>query len=198
MIYITASFGISMFPNDGNDGKALLLGADQAMYAAKSNGRNGFQYFTNSLQIKANYRANIISELRTAIDKKQFRIEYQPIYDLKTGLITHAEALLRWHRENGEVVMPSAFIDIAEESGLIVEIGNWVFKEVLIYMKSVGFDKAPSIAVNVSAAQFNSSDHSVVEWVNLMKEFGIPPSKIILEITERMMLNQSQRVFEKL
>ena len=198
MIYITASFGISLFPNDGDDGKALLLGADQAMYAAKSNGRNGFQYFTSSLQVKANYRASIISELRTAMDKQQFRLEYQPIYDLKTGVITHAEALLRWHRASGEVVMPSAFIDIAEESGLIVEIGNWVFKEVLIYMKSLGLDKVPSIAVNVSAAQFNSSEHSIVQWIEWMHEFGIPPSKLILEITERMMLNQSQRVLRKI
>lgn len=198
MIYVTASFGISMFPNDGDDGKALLLGADQAMYAAKSNGRNGFQYFTSSLQVKANYRASVISELRTAMDNKQFRLEYQPIYDLKTGVIIHAEALLRWHRSSGEVVMPSAFIEIAEESGLIVEIGNWVMKEVLMYLKSLGLDKAPSIAVNVSAAQFHSTDHSVVQWLEWMKEFDMPPNKIVLEITERMMLIQSQRVLRKI
>ena len=198
MIYVTASFGISMFPNDGDDGKALLLGADQAMYAAKSNGRNGFQYFTSALQVKANYRASVISELRTALENKQFHIEYQPIYDLRTGVITHAEALLRWHRSNGEVVMPAAFIEIAEESGLIVDIGNWVIKEVLIYLKSLGLDKAPSIAVNVSAAQFHSTDHSVVQWLEWMKEFGIPPNKIVLEITERMMLIQSQRVLRKI
>ena len=198
MIYVTVSLGISMFPNDGDDGKALLLGADQAMYSAKSKGRNGYQYFTSALQINANYRASVISELRTAMDNKQFRIEYQPIYDLKTGLVTHAEALLRWHRANGEVVMPSAFIEIAEESGLIVEIGNWVFKEVLIFLKSLGLDKAPSIAVNVSAAQFHSSNHSVKQWLDWMQEFGISPDKIILEITERMMLIQSQRVLRKI
>jgi diguanylate cyclase (GGDEF)-like protein len=198
MIYITASFGISMFPNDGDDGKTLLLGADQAMYAAKSNGRNGFQYFTSALQVEANYRANVISELRTAMDNKQFRLEYQPIYDLKTGVITHAEALLRWQRSSGEVVMPSAFIEIAEESGLIVEIGNWVMKEVFMYLKSIGPDKSPSIAVNVSAAQFHSSVHFVVQWLEWMKEFDIPPNKIVLEITERMMLIQSQRVMRKI
>lgn len=198
MVYITASFGISMFPNDGNDGKALLLSADQAMYAAKSSGRNGFQYFTSALQVKANYRANVISELRAALKNKQFHLDYQPIYDLKTGLVTHAEALLRWRRVNGEVVMPSAFIEIAEESGLIVDIGNWVFKEVLIYLKSLGLDKAPSIAVNVSAAQFNSTDHSVMQWLELMKEYSIPPNKIVLEITERMMLIQTQRVLRKI
>jgi diguanylate cyclase (GGDEF)-like protein/PAS domain S-box-containing protein len=198
MIYITASFGISMFPNDGDDGKTLLLGADQAMYAAKSNGRNGYQYFTSALQVKANYRANVIAELRTAMNNKQFHLEYQPIYDLKTGVITHAEALLRWHRSSGEIVMPSAFIEIAEESGLIVEIGNWVMKEVLMYLKSFAPDKSPSIAVNVSAAQFHSGDHSVVQWLEWIKEFDIPPNKIVLEITERMMLIQSQRVLHKI
>jgi EAL domain-containing protein (putative c-di-GMP-specific phosphodiesterase class I) len=132
------------------------------------------------------------------LDNKQFRLEYQPIYDLKTGVITHAEALLRWHRANGEVVMPAAFIEIAEESGLIVEIGNWVIKEVLMYMNSLSPDKSPSIAVNVSAAQFHSSDHSVVQWLEWMKEFGVPPNKLILEITERMMLIQSQRVMRKI
>jgi EAL domain-containing protein (putative c-di-GMP-specific phosphodiesterase class I) len=94
--------------------------------------------------------------------------------------------------------MPSAFIEIAEESGLIVDIGNWVIKEVLIYLKSLGLDKAPSIAVNVSAAQFNSTDHSVMQWLELMKEYGIPPNKIVLEITERMMLIQTQRVLRKI
>ena len=198
VVYATASFGISMFPTDGDDGKALLLAADQAMYAAKSNGRNGFQYFTSSLQIKANYRASVISELRTAMDKKQFRLEYQPIYDLKTGVITHAEALLRWHRDNGEIVMPAVFIDIAEESGLIVEIGNWVIKEALLFLNSLGPDNAPAIAINVSAAQFNSTDHSVVQWLEWMKDYGVNPDKIVLEITERMMLIQSQRVLRKI
>ena len=197
-IYVTASFGICLFPNDGNDGKSLLLGADQAMYAAKSNGRNNFHYFTSALQVEANYRATVIAELHTAMDNKQFRLEYQPIYDLKTGVITHAEALLRWHRASGDVVMPSSFIEIAEESGLIVEIGNWVIKEVLMYMNSLGPDNTPSIAINVSAAQFHSSDHSVVQWIDWMKEFRIPPDKIILEITERMMLIQSQRVLLKI
>lgn len=198
VVYATASFGISMFPTDGDDGKALLLGADQAMYAAKSNGRNDFQYFTSSLQIKANYRASVISELRAAMDKKQFRLEYQPIYDLKTGVITHAEALLRWHRDSGEIVMPSVFIDIAEESGLIVEIGDWVIKEVLLFLNSIGLDNAPAIAINVSAAQFNSTDHSVVQWLDWMQDYGVTPNKIVLEITERMMLIQSQRVLRKI
>ena len=197
-VYVTASFGISMFPTDGDDAKALLLSADQAMYAAKANGRNGYQYFTTTLQIKANYRAGIISELRTAIAKKEFKLEYQPIIELQTGVITHVEALLRWHKANGEVLMPSAFIEIAEESGLIVEIGNLVFQDALSFLKSFGNDKAPSIAINVSAAQFNSANHSAHDWIQQISNSGVSPQKIVLEITERMMLIQSQRVLRKI
>ena len=197
-IYTTASFGISMFPTDGNEGKTLLLAADQAMYEAKSEGKNNLQYFTSALQVKANYRAGVISELRIALEKKQFKLEYQPIYDLKTGACTHAEALLRWHRNNGEVVFPSAFIDIAEESGLILGIGDWVMKEALQFIRTLGAENAPLVAINVSATQFNSSDHSVTQWLEWMRDFGVPPSKIVLEITERMMLMQSHRVRRKI
>ena len=198
MVYATASFGISMFPNDGNDGKALLLCADQAMYAAKSNGRNSYQYFTQSLQIDASYRAGIIAELRLALEKKQFLLQYQPIVNLETGVITHAEALLRWQRASGEIVMPGAFIDIAEESGLIVEIGDWVMREVIYFLKSLGHDNQITIAVNVSASQFNSNQHSALSWIDWMKESDVSPELIVLEITERMMLIQSQRVLRKI
>ena len=197
MVYTTASFGVAMYPTDGDDGKALLLSADQAMYAAKANGRNGFQYFTTALQLKANYRAGIISELRDAMAKKQFRLEYQPIVNLSTGVINHAEALLRWHRDTGEVVAPVSFIDIAEESGLIVEIGDWVLQEVLEFMKTTS-NKNLSIAINVSAAQFNSSNHVGSDWIRWITDSGISPERIVLEITERMMLIQTQRVLRKI
>ncbi len=198
-VFATASFGISIFPNDGLDGKALLLGADQAMYAAKSNGRNNYQYFTQSLQVEASNRANVISELRSALEKKQFVLEYQPIVNLETGAITHTEALLRWRRDNGELVMPGAFIEIAEESGLIVEIGDWALRELLTYMKSLGeLGQGVSFALNVSASQFNSSKHSAPEWIGLIQESGISPERLVIEITERMMLIQSQRVLRKI
>jgi len=198
MVYATASFGVSIYPNDGNDGKALLLSADQAMYAAKANGRNGFQYFTTALQLKANYRAGIISELHDAMVKKQFRLEYQPIINLNTGVIDHAEALLRWHRDTGEIVAPASFIDIAEESGLIVEIGDWVLQEVLAFLKSMSDNQNLSIAINVSAVQFNSSKHIGNDWIQWITESGVSSERIVLEITERMMLIQTQRVLRKI
>ena len=198
MIYTTASLGVSIYPTDGGDGKTLLLSADQAMYAAKEKGRNGYQYFTTELQLKASYRAGIISELREAITKKQFQLEFQPIIDLSTGEIHHAEALLRWHRSTGDVVMPAAFIDIAEESGLIVEIGDWVLQEVLAFLKALGSHHNLMIAINVSAAQFNSSKHTSKDWIEWILESGISPERIVLEITERMMLIQTHRVLRKI
>ena len=197
-VYTTASFGVSIYPTDGDDGKTLLLSADQAMYAAKEKGRNGFQYFTTALQIKASYRAGIIAELRDAITKKQFQLEYQPIIDLSTGVINHAEALLRWHRSAGDIVTPASFIDIAEESGLIVEIGDWVLQETLSFLSTLDNHHNLSIAINVSAAQFNSSKHSSTDWIQRISESGVTPNRIVLEITERMMLIQTQRVLRKI
>ena len=198
LVYITASMGISMFPNDGSDGKALLLGADQAMYAAKSQGRNTYQYFTQSLQINATYRAGVISDLRAALEKNQFELYYQPIINMKTGQIAHAEALLRWRRANGEIALPSAFIHIAEESGLIVEIGDWVWNEAITFLGGLKLPPKFTLAINVAASQFNSSQHSAASWLEVLKQHQVSPECVSLEITERMMLNQSHRVMRKI
>ncbi len=198
LIYLTASIGVSMFPNDGNDGKALLLGADQAMYAAKASGRNTYQYFTTSLQIEASYRAGVIADIRVALEKKQFELYYQPIIHLKTGKVVHAEALLRWRRDNGELSLPSEFIQIAEDSGLIVEVGDWVWNEAASFMGSLNAGPNFTLAINVAAAQFNSNQQSAVAWLEALRHNRVPPQSIILEITERMMLNQSHRVMRKI
>lgn len=198
LIYITASIGISMFPNDGSDGKALLLGADQAMYAAKSHGRNTHQYFTQSLQINAFYRAGVIAELRSALEKKQFELYYQPIVSMKTGKIEQAEALIRWRRTNGEMALPASFIEIAEESGLIVEIGDWVWGEAIAFLGSLRAPPQFTLAINVAASQFNSNQHSAAAWLEVLEQHRVLPGSITLEITERMMLNQSHRVMRKI
>jgi EAL domain-containing protein (putative c-di-GMP-specific phosphodiesterase class I) len=196
--YITASLGISICPNDGIDAKELLLNADQAMYAAKAQDRNNYQYFTQSLQVKASYRAGIVAELRTSLAASQFELHYQPIMSLKTGKIVHAEALLRWRRTSGEIVAPSTFIEIAEESGLIVDIGDWVWKEALSFFSSLHAPHDFKFAINVSASQFNSNQHSVVHWLDLLRQYHVSPGSVVLEITERMMLMQSQRVIRKI
>ena len=198
LVYVTASMGVSMFPNDGSDGKALLLGADQAMYAAKAHGRNTFQYFTQSLQTKASYRAGIISELRAALEKKHFELYYQPIINMKTGAVSHAEALLRWRRTSGELALPSSFIQIAEESGLIVEIGDWVWNEAIAFLGSLKTGPQFTLAINVAASQFNSNQHSAASWLEVLHRYQVSPASVTLEITERMMLNQSYRVMRKI
>jgi diguanylate cyclase (GGDEF)-like protein len=198
LIYVTASIGIAMFPNDGGDGKTLLLAADQAMYAAKSQGRNSYHYFTQSLQVNASYRAGIISELRIALEKGQFELYYQPIVNLKSGKMAHAEALLRWRRSSGELASPSSFIQIAEESGLIVDIGDWVWNEAIAFLGSLNIAPDFSLAINVAASQFNSNQHSATAWLDVLKHHHVSPQSIVLEITERMMLNQSQRVMRKI
>jgi diguanylate cyclase (GGDEF)-like protein len=198
LIYVTASIGVSIFPNDGNEGKALLLGADQAMYAAKASGRNTHQYFTTSLQATASYRSGIIAELRTALEKKEFELYYQPIINLQTGKIAQAEALLRWRKANGEIIMPSAFIEIAEDSGLIVDIGDWVWNEAIAFIGSLNAGSNLTLAVNVAASQFNSNQHSAATWLEVLKEKNVAPNSIVLEITERMMLHKSYRVMRKI
>lgn len=198
MVYLTASMGISLYPNDGVDSKVLLLEADQAMYAAKAQGRNNFQYFTQSLQINASYRAGVIAELRKALELGEFELHYQPIVHLQSGVISHAEALIRWRKPSGEFILPCAFINIAEESGLIVEIGDWVLRESLAFLSSFKLPPEFTLAINVSASQFNSNQHSAVNWLSLLKEYQVQPQSIVLEITERMMLNQSQRVMRKI
>lgn len=197
-VHITASIGISIYPNDGVDAKSLLLSADQAMYAAKAQDRNNYQYFTQTLQITASYRAGITNELRTALANNQFELYYQPIVNLATGKTMHAEALLRWRRLNGELILPSAFIHIAEESGLILGIGDWVWKESLKFLSSLKMLPDLKLAINVSASQFNSNQHSTISWLELMRQYDVSPNSIVLEITERMMLNKTQRVLRKI
>jgi len=195
---ITASFGIALFPADGGDSKALILAADQAMYAAKAQGRNSHYYFTQALQVKASYRSRMISELRVAMQEKQFELFFQPIVEIKTGAIAHAEVLLRWRKKSGELVTPSAFIEIAEDSGMLVDIGDWVMQEAIYFIRDLPRNQTLSLAVNVSATQFNSDRHSAINWINWINEAGISPASIVIEVTERLMLLDSQRVQRKI
>jgi len=129
VVYVSASIGITLYPSDAEDIDTLLKHADQAMYAAKQQGRNRFSYFTASMQEAAESRMILASDLRHALEAGQFKVYYQPIIDLDTGLIHKAEALLRWKHPKHGFINPAEFIPIAEDTGLIVDIGNWVFEE---------------------------------------------------------------------
>jgi diguanylate cyclase (GGDEF)-like protein/PAS domain S-box-containing protein len=198
--YISASIGITLYPNDAIDVDNLLKNADQAMYAAKNEGRNRFSYFTPAMQQSAQARLRLTNELRGALEAKQFKIYYQPIVDLATGRIDKAEALIRWlHPELG-MVSPAQLIPLAEESGLIVEIGNWVFKESARQLKHWGalYNTELQVSVNLSPAQFGGAGCLCKEWLVYLQELGLPAQSLVIEITEGLLLNSETGVTDEL
>ncbi len=134
--YISSSIGIAFYPENGNDIDTLLSNADQAMYASKNQGRNCFSYFTPSMQQSAQARWRLIDDLRNALSNDQFRVHYQPIVELTTGIVHKAEALIRWHHPTHGMICPTEFIPVAEETGMIVSIGDWIFRQVADHVKN--------------------------------------------------------------
>jgi EAL domain-containing protein (putative c-di-GMP-specific phosphodiesterase class I) len=178
----------------------LLKNADQAMYVAKNEGRNRFSYFTPSMQQSAQARLCLTNELRGALEARQFKIHYQPIVDLATGRIHKAEALIRWlHPELG-MVSPAQFIPLAEESGLIVEIGDWVFKESARQLKhwEALYNSRLQVSVNLSPAQFGGAGCLCKAWLVYLQELELPAQSLVVEITEGLLLNTETGVTDVL
>ena len=204
-VYVSASIGITIFPSDADNVESLLKNADQAMYAAKEHGRNRFSYFTASMQEIAQTRLLLSNDLRNAIASGQLEVYLQPIVELATGRIFKAEALLRWHHPTHGMVGPAHFIPIAEETGLINEIGDWVFKESARTAKrwfDAGLLKATDdgliqISVNKSPRQFFSGNTHET-WVDYLEEIGLPAKCIAIEITEGLLLADRPEVAERL
>lgn len=200
MVYISVSLGITLYPKDAPDAETLVKHADQTMYHAKSKGRNNFSYFTRSMQIAAQKRRAMVNDLRVAIEKKQFRVVYQPIVDLTMQKICKAEALIRWDHPEQGLVSPIEFIPVAEETGMIVEIGDQVFYQavgqVVKWRESI--DEHFQISINKSPVQFLSKNSRCLEWFDYMKELGLPGDCLAIEITEGLMLDQSTLVSDKL
>ena len=194
LVYATASLGITVFPADGNEIEELFKNADQAMYTAKSSGRNQHCYFTPSMQIILSDKAYLASELRNAISNKEFSVIYQPILNLVTNQIEKAEALLRWkHPKEGDI-SPAIFIPIAEDTGQIVEIGDWVFKQAAAAVKSCR-DKIHhqfQISVNKSPIQFKASSRNHFYWLDHLSAIDLPGDSIVIEITEGLLLEGTE------
>jgi diguanylate cyclase (GGDEF)-like protein len=197
LFYISASIGVSTYPNDCQNQEDLLSYADQAMYEAKKLGRNGFQFSTKSIHASSLTRLSITSDIRKALIEKQFVLYYQPIICLENSKILKAEALIRWIHPIKGMINPIDFISIAEESGLINELGDWVFNQALndlhIIRERLGSEF--QLSINVSPNQFNQPEN-LLKWVETMKELDIPGRCIALEITEGILLDPSNKVIK--
>ena len=198
--YVSASVGISMFPDDAHDPNGLMRNADAAMYRAKEQGKNAFQFFTESLAKQASERLGLETGLRRAIDRSELMLEYQPQVNLANNTVLGAEALVRWH--NGErLIPPGEFVPIAEESHLIVSVDEWVLSEVCRQIAAWDQAGLPEIriSVNVSARHFIKSDMTS-EIVRIVTQHGIAPQRICIEITEGVLMDTERalRVLQEL
>lgn len=196
---VTASMGVALYPLDAERVDDLLRKADQAMYNAKATGKNQFSYFTQEMDDRAHARLRVSTELRRAISSRQLSLAFQPVVDMSDGHIAKVEALLRWEHPKLGKVAPSVFIPIAEEAGLMGDIGNWVFHEAATCMKqwSERGGMTIKVAVNKSPSQF-SRRHMEHDWLQYLKDLDIPPSNIVVEITEGLLLDASSQVSDKL
>jgi diguanylate cyclase (GGDEF)-like protein/PAS domain S-box-containing protein len=196
---ISASIGIALYPADGKDAPELFRNADQAMYSAKSCGRNQFCYFTRSMQENSLMRLHTGRDLRNAMNPDQLKVFFQPIVAIPSRRILKAEALLRWQHPTRGLVAPSEFIPLAEELGLIHDIGEWVFHEATHWAKQFSHqcDRPFQVSVNTSPLQFTKLTRGM-NWPAQMKSKGLPCSLISVEITEGVLLKDSPAVTEAL
>ena len=194
--YVSASIGITFYPDDATEIEDLFKQADQAMYVAKDAGRSRFSYFTPALQEAAQTRVRLTNDLRQALTDEQFRVFYQPIVELQTGRVHKAEALIRWQHPTRGLVSPAIFIPIAESSGLINEIGDWVFRESAAQIKHWRGQYQPDfqISVNKSPVQFRSEDNTLQAWLQHLRELGLPGQSMVVEITEGLLLEANADV----
>ena len=200
--HVTVSIGISTFPADGSDSQSLLKAADVAMYRAKETGRNNYQFYLPSMNIHTLERLELESDLRRALERGEFLLHYQPKVEVASGLITGVEALLRWKHPLRGLVPPLDFIPLAEETGLIVPIGEWVLATACARNKAWQGRGLPklSVAVNLSARQF-ADTMLLANLTRIIHDSGLDPSLLELEITESVVMSNAEcavSVLEKL
>ncbi len=200
LVHVSVSIGITLYPEDAVTLDDLLKNADQAMYAAKDQGRNCFHYFTPAMQEAVQKRMQIANDLRIALSGEQFQLYYQPIVDMATGDIRKAEALIRWQHPEHGLISPAAFIPIAEETGMIVEIGDWVFRMAASQVANWRASYCPEfqISINKSPVQFSIRDSSHDFWLDYLHDLGLSGDCIVVEITEGLLLDASAATKGKL
>ena len=196
-LYASFSMGISLYPNDGDDAESLTKNADLAMYQAKDQGKNSYHLYKESMNTAVTQRLDLQNSLRRALEHEEFEVFYQPKVSIDNGKITGCEALLRWRR-NGEVVSPADFIPIAEETGLIIPIGEWVLRTACRDAQSWQQRGHPlSVAVNLSPRQFHQAN-LVPMILATLEETGLSPSLLELEITEGIVMDNVQETIATL
>ncbi|MEB0012811.1 EAL domain-containing protein [Glaciimonas sp. Gout2] len=199
--YISASIGISLYSDSVTSTAQLLNNADQAMYLAKQKGGNCFNYFTPFLQEAALRRRSLINDLRTAIQTNQFLLHFQPIVEMASGRIHKAEALVRWRHPERGILGPIEFIPVAEETGLIIELGDWVFREAVLWTKRWAEQRPHGlqVSINISPVQLKKEgNRQEQEWLAHLDEIGLSGNHVVLEITEGLLLGENSKIANKL
>lgn len=189
-VQISASLGIALYPTDATDAMGLLDKADQAMYAAKKSGRNRFHYFTAQLQSDLQRRRRRAEDLRRALSQQQFRLYLQPVIDLATGETRFLEALLRWQHPEHGIILPGQFMALAEEIGVIREIGTWVFEQVAEVVRRLPPpNRAGPVRIGINQSLRELCDcRADAAWGECLRDVGLPPERVLLEIGERAVL----------
>jgi diguanylate cyclase (GGDEF)-like protein/PAS domain S-box-containing protein len=192
-LHVTASIGVSVYPDDGMDAETLIKNADTAMYQAKENGRQSYQFFKPAMNVRAVERQSIEESLRRALERNEFTLQYQPKIDLRTGQISGAEALIRWTHPTRGPVSPGQFIPVAEDSGLILPIGQWVLREACKQARAWADAGVPlgSMAVNISSMEFRDDDFLESVFAAL-RDTGVNPQSLELELTESVLMKRAE------
>jgi EAL domain-containing protein (putative c-di-GMP-specific phosphodiesterase class I) len=198
-IVVSLSIGISLYPQDGADASALLKNADAAMYRAKDQGRNGYQYYSDEMTAAGLERLELESELCQALQRAELRVHYQPQVDLASGRVVGAEALVRWQHPTRGLVPPALFIPMAEDNGMIGQIGAWVLDTACADARAWQLAGLPPlrVAVNVSGRQIGN-DHVVDKVAAALARSGLAPQFLEVEVTESVVMQDAARAISTL
>jgi EAL domain-containing protein (putative c-di-GMP-specific phosphodiesterase class I) len=198
-VTVTTSIGISLFPDDGNDIASLVKNADTAMYYAKEVGRNNFQFYTRSMNISTLERLALENHLRKALEREEFLLYFQPLVDVATNDIIGVEALIRWRNQELGMVSPAEFIPLAEETGLIIQIDEWVLRTACEHAMTWQESGLPPITMSVNLSGQHFIREKLPETVDrVLKETGLDPHRLDLELTESVLMKNAEETVQML